>query len=234
MPFPGMSLFRRARHILQTEGLATLLWRTIKFGFFRYETYYPCQYAPEDHRKFTEANFMPRTDNLAFKIISTNQEADKLEADGFEFRSHVEHARERLDKGAIAFCSFIDGEFADIGWIATNGEAARSLGPPPLKVNFDKNEAMVAGIGTMPKYRRMGLMLYNSFKRLEFCRQHGIVRVRVAVATKNAPSLSGTAKVGHEVYAKGYYARVLWWRFWREKPLPQTISLRELTSNPRA
>lgn len=35
-----------------------------------------------------ESDYIPKIDNFTLKIVSSNEEADKLEAEGFEFRSH--------------------------------------------------------------------------------------------------------------------------------------------------
>ena len=104
-------LLRRGKRIFQDEGLISLVRRGFPFlagQFFRFETYYLYEYAMEDIRKLNEADFMPKIHDFTFKMVSTNQEADELEANGLEFRSYVINARERLDKGAIAFCVFIE------------------------------------------------------------------------------------------------------------------------------
>lgn len=149
------TLLQRANNILQSEGVSALVRRGLEFVIglpFKYQTYYLCQYAPESHRKFREADFRPNIDELTFKIISTNYEADELEAQGFQFRSYFSDARKRLDKGAIAFCSFINRDLSDIGWVAMDEEAAKSLWPPPLRVDFCNKEVVVGGVVTMPKY----------------------------------------------------------------------------------
>jgi hypothetical protein len=84
---------------------------------------------------------MPKIDDFALKIVSTNEEADELEAQGLEFRSQVLNARKRLDKGAIAFCIFVGKELANVSWVAMTLEAKNSLGQPPFRVDFSNNEA---------------------------------------------------------------------------------------------
>lgn len=123
---------------------------------FRYDRYYLYEYVTRNVENLNEADFMPRIDNFTFKVISTNQEADELEAAGLEFRSLFADARERLDKGAIAFCTFVGREFANIGWAAMSEEASESIKEPPMKVDFAHNEACMGvhgraqGIGGGP------------------------------------------------------------------------------------
>ncbi|MCK4723816.1 MAG: hypothetical protein KAT75_10945, partial [Dehalococcoidia bacterium] len=111
------SLFKRAKRIYKTEGIAVLVRRAFSFvfgRFFFYRAYYLYEQPIEDIGKLNDADFMPKINDFTLKIISTNQEADELEADGLEFRSQVGNARERLDSGAVAFCIFVGRELANI------------------------------------------------------------------------------------------------------------------------
>jgi hypothetical protein len=154
------------------------------------------------------------------KIVSTNQEADELEAEGLQFRSHVSNSRERLEKGAIAFCIFVERELASIGWVATTQEAKDSLNEPPYKVGFSNKESCTGGSVTDPKHRGMGLMGYNLWKRFEFLGQMDKVRDRAAVAKDNIPSQRATMRVRTKIHAEARYLRILWWGSWKERPLP--------------
>ena len=216
-------LFRRAKHIRKTEGLIQLVRRgfTIVVGhFFWYRRSYLFEYATENVRKLNEADFMPKIDNFTLKIVSSNQEADKLEADGLEFRSQSIYNRKALDKGAVAFCIFVEQELAYLGWVATTQEAKDSLNEPPYKVDFSKKESCTGGSVTDPKYRGMGLMGYNLWKRFEFLGQMDKVRDRAAVAKDNIPSQRATMRVRTKIHAEARYLRILWWESWKENPLP--------------
>ena len=162
---------------------------------------------------------MPKITDFTLKIISTNQEADELEADGLEFRSQVGNARERLDSRAVAFCIFVGPELANIGWLAMNQQAKDILKEHPLKVEFSENEAYRGGSWTNLKYRGMGLHSYNLFKRLEFLRDKAIASHRAVVHKENTASQSAQANVGAIAYAEARYLRILWWKSWRERPL---------------
>ena len=177
-------LFRWAKNILQTEGLVPLIRKGFLFSvspFFRYRTYYLYTCAVKERN---EADFMPKIKNFTFKMITTNQQADELAADGFEFRSHCENSKRRLDKGAIAFCVFVNGEFAHIDWLALTEEAWRTLYRIPTKVDFS-NTGYSSIAKTNPKYRGLGLMRYVYFKHLQFLKGKGRVVAQAAAAVDN-------------------------------------------------
>jgi len=216
-------LLRRAKLILQTEGFLPLAKRGFPFvarHFFRYGTYDLYEIAIEDWLKhWNEADFLPTVEDFTLRIITTNQEADELEAEGLEFRSHVINARERLDKGAIAFCIFVGQELASIGWAATTEEARATLGERPIKVNFANNEYVAAGWWTNPKFRGKGLGSHVGFKRSQFLGERGMVVQRAVIAKGNIVALRAFAKRAPKMYAEARYLKILWWKFWKEKPL---------------
>ena len=162
---------------------------------------------------------MPRIQNFTFKVVATNQQANELAVDGLDFRSYVVNARQRLDKGAVAFCVFVDGDLAYIGWVAMTEKAKKSLTQLPFQVNFSNYEAYMGGVRVTPKYRRMGLFMYSYFKKLQFIRERGGIAVRLAVATNNIAAQGAYAKLGARRYAEARCLKILWWKFWQEKTL---------------
>jgi hypothetical protein len=220
------ALLRRARNILRTEGLAPLLRQGFAFlgrQLFCYENYYLYEYTFKERN---EADFLPRIQNFTFKIISTNQQADELAAAGLGLRSYsIINARAALDKGATAFCIFIGGELAHIGWAAMNEEARKLVESPHYyRINFSNKQACTAGVWTNPKYRGKGLMSYGGFKRFQFLIGKGRKSSRSAVNVNNIASQTAFAKFGPKIYAKGRYLKILWWKHWKETPLTQASS----------
>lgn len=212
-------MLRRARYILQTEGLAPLLRQGFAFlghQLFQHGNYYLYEHTFKERN---EADFLPRIQNFTFKIVSTNQQADELAAAGLEFRSHPTNARLGLDKGAIASCVFIGQELAHIGWSALNEEAKKLFDPLPYHVNFSNKQVCTAGTWTNPKYRGKGLMTYAYFKRFQFLKEIGMKSSRNAVAINNIASQRAHAKFGPRVYAKARYLKILGWKYWKETPL---------------
>ena len=216
--------YGRARRVYQTGGLWPLMRQVSAFVaglLFQYQTYYVCVDVTENVEWLREAALTPRVDEFTLEIVSSNQQAEELEARGFEFRSHLGKAAERLDKGAIAFCIFAGKELANFAWLATTQEAQDSLDEPPVHVDYCGNEAYTGGAWTSPKYRRAGLHSYNTFKRMEFSLNHGIVRNRYVVGKRNLAPQAADAKHGSLRYGEARLLKVLWWKWWKERPLPR-------------
>ncbi len=215
-----VAMLKRAKDILETEGLKPLLTRGFNFvrlRFFEYGDFYLYEYTIKER---SEADFLPKIQDFTFKMISGNEEADKLaEAIGSDFRRRFIKARRMLDKGAIAFCIFVKGEIAHIGWIALSEEAHKAVDNLPYRVDFSNNEACTGGTQTIPQYRGKGLMAYGYFKRFEFLREKGIVVSRNAVVKSNIASQKAHARFSPGVHAEAKHLRLLWWHFWKEKPL---------------
>ena len=147
----------RVKNVLQSEGLVPLLRRGFAFlvdYFFKYETLYLYEYTMKERN---EADFMPKVQNFTFQVVSTNQQANELAANGFDLRSFSIYARRRLDKGAIAFCILIGRELVHIGWVAMTEEAKNTFEPFPYRVDFLNKEACTGGTITIPKYEGKGV-----------------------------------------------------------------------------
>jgi len=213
-------LLRRAKDILQTEGLRPLVGRGfdfVKAPFFQYGNYYLYQHTPKERN---EADFMPRIQDVTFRMVSTSEEADELAAStGYDFRRRFVNAKRSLDKGAIAFCFFVNEEIAHIGWVALSEEAKKTFDRLPYKVDFSNGEASTGGTITVPKYRGKGLMAYGYFKRLQFLREQGVTASRNAVAVNNIASQKAHAKFAPKIYARARYLKLFWWDFWKERPV---------------
>lgn len=130
-------LLTKIKDILRTEGLISLINRGAAFlipHLFRYGTFYLYEHTMRNHN---EADFVPRMQDFTFKLVSTNQQASELAANGFEdFRRHFLYAKRSLDKGAIAFCIFHGLELAHIGWVAMTEKAKSAIDSLPYQVHF--------------------------------------------------------------------------------------------------
>jgi len=214
-------LLNRAKDILRTEGLQALLSRGFDFlarYLFHYGTFYLYEHTVKER---SEADFMPRLQHLTVHIVSTNQQAAELSARGFDCRSYSVYARRRLDKGAIAVCTFVKQEVASVVWVAMTEEAKKTIDSLPYHVDFVNKEACTGGTETIPKYRRKGLMKYSYYKMFQFLGEQGIMTSRNAVRTSNIASRRAHARFGCRIYARGRYMRILWWQSWKETPLVQ-------------
>jgi len=215
-------LSKRAKRIYHSEGLAPLLRRGFAFLMYRlfeYRVYYVYRHSTDSVLEVNEADVLPAIGGITFHLVSSNEEADRLEAEGLEFRSCVWNAREALDRGAVALCTFVDGEPAHIGWVIMTEKARGAFFEPPCKVDFGAGEAMRTGIWTNPKYRGLGLHRWNTFKRMQFMRERGIRISRGAIVKQNVIAQKAHAPYGPTPYAEGRHLRILSWNSWRERPL---------------
>ncbi len=215
-----IALAKKAKDILQTEGIAVL----IKQSFFfliriEYETLLLYENTLEER---IETDFMPKIRNFTFKIISSNKQAEELTNSGIELPENFTLATARLKQGAIAFCFVINGELAHIGWVAMTQKAKDSVDPYPYHVDFNNSEACTGGTVTPPKYRGLGFMTYGYYKRFQFLKERGIEVARSAVFTGNIASRKVHEKFRCRIYAKAQYLRILGWRWWREK-IPEVV-----------
>jgi len=218
MGSPGF-LLGRAREIFQTEGLLPLLGRGFIFllGYlFRYENYYLYEHTLKER---DEADFLPRAGDFTLEIVTTRRQADELVAAGLDFGSHHPNERRGLEKGAVAFCFFIEGRLAHIGRLAMNQEAKNTFDSLPYRVNFADKQGCTGGTWTHPRYRGRGLMVYGYFKRFQFLREKGFKSSRNAVEVGNIASQKAHARFRPEVYARARYLKILWWRNWQERPI---------------
>ena len=215
-------LLGRAKDVLQKEGLIPVLRRgfaLVASQFFQYDNFYLYEHKLQERN---EADFMPKIKDFTFKIVHNNEEADELaKTIGVDFRKRFVDSRQRLEKGAIAFCVFVDGEIAHVGWVALNEEARGVVDDLPYKIDFSNGEACTGGTGTALEYRGNGLMVYGYFKRFQFLREKGFTVSRNAVTKSNLASQKAHSKFGPKIYAEARYFKLLWWKFWEEKPISQ-------------
>ncbi len=218
----------RAREVYRSGGLPGLLRRGLAFllrPLFEHRAYYLTGYNLENLPQLDEARFMPRVDGFALRVVCSNEEADALEAEGFEFAPATGgfrfDARKALDSGAVAFCTYVGKELASIGWVALTQQAMDSLNERPMRVDFSGGESFTGNIWTNSKYRGMGLRLYRMHKKRQLLAEKGIKATRGYAAKRNVDAVRGIGRIDSAVYGEGRYLRVLWWRSWKERPLSQ-------------
>ena len=190
--------FTRAKEIYQKEGLVPLIKMTFTFLVSRFSynniTFYIEGFLLNEEN---EADFLPKVQDFTFEIIATKQQADELAAASFDFGSHHPNERRGLEKGAVAFCFFIDGKLAHIGQVAMNVEAKSSFDSLPYRVDFAHKQACTGGTWTNPIYRGKGLMVYGYFKRFEFLREKGIKFEDIDVSANPEAAREIVEKSGH-------------------------------------
>jgi hypothetical protein len=213
-------LLARAKDILRGEGPVTLLRRVLDFYIFHRDNYYLYMEDLHLYRQMNEADYLPRIEGFTFKVVRSNEEADQLaKAMGHDFRKLFVNAGKRLDRGATAFCTFVEGETANVGWLAPTERAKRTLFDMPLRVDFSNSECYLGGSEALPEYKGKGLMTYNSFRMYRFRGENGIRTARYAMSMSNHAARWQAAKFEPVIYAKARFIRFLWWKYWKETSL---------------
>jgi len=166
-------------------------------------------------------DFLPRVTSWELRILHSNVEADCVAAEGLEdVRDAFVFSRRSLDKGAVAFCVYVDGELAHVGWVAVDAAGKECVDSMPFPVRFDEGEACTGATYTIPKYRGRGLMPYGYFERFCYLRQRGFTTSRNSVGMNNISSQKAHARFNPTIYGIGHYRKVLRWRRWRMEELP--------------
>ena len=216
--------FDRAGEVLHTEGPLPLARRTVAFAaFLRRRLYWQRDVHLYRHHLIERdrAQYLPRLQSYALHVLETDAQADQLAADGFEdFRQLFLLTARHLSCGAVAFCVYVDGQLAHIGWVATGDEGKACGDPLPYSVAFDDGEACTAGSYTAPAYRGKGLMAYGYYERFEYLRQKGYRFSRNSVEVRNVFSQRANARFSPEIMGTGHFRRILWWSRWSECPFP--------------
>jgi hypothetical protein len=161
-------------------------------------------------------DFMPHISNFTLHIVSTNQQADALEANGYGFRNYQQRQSRGLDIGAIAFCMFVGQELAHIGWVALTEEAKPYVDSWHYHVDFTNKEACTGSSSTLPQYEGKGLFKYGYYKRFEYLSEMEIEKVIASVDIKNTASNNMHAKFHPKIRAKVKYLKILGWESWKE------------------
>ena len=219
-------MLAKIKGIVDREGFTGLLHRGLTLPGrrnwlgMRYEERY---YYEHTTKELNPLEFVPSRRDFTLHIVRTSQEADALEADGYEFRSYQTKASKGLDIGGIAFCIFIGRELAYISWAAITEEAKPYVDDWPYKVDFANKEACGGATLTIPKYRRYRFMRYGHYEKNEFLRQMGVVKNRSSVGIYNTASNNAQAKFGGRIYAKARYLRILGLESWKETPLNMSL-----------
>lgn len=216
------AMFKKAKQIHQTQGLLKLLQQALtwlRVQFFEYHAYYLYCLSLEDDPSIRDANPVPPLEDISYRIVSTNSEADEFEADGFEFHSITANAREKLESGAIATCVFVGKELANLGWVAMTQEAKDSLKSPPFEIDFSSGECWSSHVWAKSKYRRTGLLVHSDMKRRQFQLQQGVRVSKWAINKRNIPPQRLATRLSFQICGQGRYLSILWWNSWKEEPL---------------
>jgi hypothetical protein len=210
----------RANYILKNYGIFELAKRGLSYVLsfvFSYGSYYVHVSFLEDINKYNEADFRPAIENMEIFIVENNQDADKLEGSGFEFRSAVFMSHEALNAGSIAIVIFVDQKFAAIHWISLNIRSQKILGGPPVKVDFSSGNAIINGARVLSGFRNKGLFTFLVYKVREYLHNRGFARTWSLNDCKNTAAVIAMRKFHPQCVAIAYWWRVMGINFYIEK-----------------
>jgi len=217
-------LVKRAVTLLKKEGLVQLLRRLLSFAlylsrrWFHSRTVYLYEHTLVARDR---SDFLPRLESWELRVMTSNVDADRVAAEGFEdYRETFVFAHRSLDAGAVAFCVYVGRELAHVGWLAVDARGKNVVDKFPFHVAFEQGQACTGGTYTMPKYRGKGLMPYGYYERFEYLRARGFTSSRNSVAVDNISSQKAHAKFNPTIYGIGRYRKFLWWTRWHAEELP--------------
>ena len=127
--------------------------------------------------------------------------------------------KDKLKKGALAFCIFLNKELIQVTWVALNERAKKEIDYLPFKVFFQKREVNTGAAFTDPHFRGKKLHGYIRSYIYDYLSQEGFVKCRYPIEVNNISSQKGVARFNPTIIGKGYYLKILWWKFWKEEPI---------------
>lgn len=212
------SIYFRGKYIISHEGWTSLLkqmFSHIKNLVYCHGTYLISEL---DLTSSKETICRPRIE-CTFKSISNASELEGLIAQGYDLK--VYDFQQKLAKGALAFCIFVDKNLASVAWVAPNEEAKMLIDEVPFKVNYDKGEMCVGAVFTAPAYRGKGLMPYTHTMIFSYLANKHVVKLKASERVTNIASHRAASKLKAKNPAKGRYLKILWWHSWKEEPIKE-------------
>ena len=219
----SISYFLRGiRAVVKYEGIFRLISRGWNFLFSRlfvFDNYYIVSLDLGSIKNEIEADFLPDTENVDWKMITSNQEADELEKVGYHFGAYGLNLRASLDSDVNVFSVFVDKELAHIVCLADNLKGQKTIDYRPFSVDFKNGEIATGRALTMPKYRRLHLRIYSGFLVRRYGIEKGCKRIKGTVGEYNA-TLIASAKHGYlTILSICRYIKILCFKYHRESEM---------------
>lgn len=195
------TLFRRGKQILHEEGFPSL--------FKRLSSFVHCPYFIYENILCIYPNITCKVDNLVLKVITITEEIDRLLAEGSNFSSYeisIQQCKERLGRGAIFFCAFVNNEIAHGSWIGMSRKAADDFFHFPVDY---RQTACIGGTMTIPKFRRKNINLYVHSKMYQYIRKKGLSKAVLEIHKDNIAARNSQAKLGSYIIGEGCQIRLL-------------------------
>ena len=216
-------LYAGIRAVIKHEGIKSLISRGFVFlshRFFLIDNYYVSNRDLTKLRDEDEKEFLPKLDNFCVRMISTNNEADELLAEGLTFGAYELNLRDSLDKDVISICIFVENELASIHCIADNEKSKKIVDFRPLPVNFKNGDVVGGRALTIPKFRRFHLRVYSGYLLRKYYRSKKYIKAVGSFGIKNYPALTNATRFPDlKIVAKCLYIKILWFRYYKEREI---------------
>ena len=134
-------VLKRGIYVLQKEGAWSFLSQVFSFlgGFFYSRgSYYIYEKTLTKNERY---QFNTKLQNTTIKIISASEEFEQLGSNGYDIKMML--FKDKLKKGAVAFCAFVNKELAHVTWAAFNEKAKKEIGELPLLRQHFKTKKLV-------------------------------------------------------------------------------------------
>lgn len=212
-------IFKRGIYILKKNGIKIFLRNTFSFlvsFFYSQGTYYIYE---KTLNKKEQYQFKPKIPDAYVKMISRLAELESLTSEGYDFK--MINFQDKLMKGALAFCVFVNKELAHVTWVAMNDNAKREIDPLPFAVRFQEQEACSGASFTDPRFRGKGLLSHVYSCIFPYLKERGIIKDKFTIEVNNIPSQKAHAKFRPVITGKGHYLKILWREYWKEEPIKE-------------
>ena len=208
------------RAVVRYEGWKSLISRGFDYLAHRicvFDKYYTVCLDPKITAQAKEADFVPKTDNYCWKMLSTIDEADELASDGFDFGAYEINLRASLDYDVIVFCIFINKELAHIVCLADNLKGKKNIDFRPFNVDFNNAEIATGKVLTIPKFRRLHLRTYSGFLVRRYCLERDINLIKGTVGEYNATLVSAAQDGYLTILSKCRYTKIFCFKHLKEE-----------------
>jgi hypothetical protein len=206
------SIFKRAINIFKQEGIAALIKRTLLFLKYVFSCSYEKYYIYENNLNVPIID--PKIGNTSIKIIENPEQFDGLIKEGYDFSGwNLNTYKLKVNFGAVAFCVFVEKEFASIVLVALDKSSQKEV---DAFIDKDINKNACSGWShTQNKYRGMGLSYRAYYDLFTYLKNKGRIKDYFKIEIHNYPSQRVAEKLNSIKIGEGYILKILWWRIWK-------------------
>jgi hypothetical protein len=209
------------KYIIKNQGWVAIFFKGFEYlrgVVFYLGYYYICKIILTS--KDNVPDYKPKIE-CSFKFISKEDDIDELIVN--KYRMNILDFQTKLEKGAVAFCVFVDKKLASVTWIADHEAAKQLIDPLPFVVNFEQGEVCSGSAFTDPKYRGKGLQNYIHTLMYHYLIDKGIYICKYSIEKRNAASQKVGGHFGQKIISYGRNLKILGMTFWKDLPLEEVI-----------